>query len=240
MRQTKYITSGGLAFSEDKDMEKLRRFSLKGWHVSDFKFMGYALKRGESSDYIYSVDYRSLKEDEKEEYFYFFSSSGWTHIASEGDIHLFRAHPGTKPIYSDRDTSVEKYENSIGSMKYLAIPLVLITVLIWVGAMISTGALKSLLHVIAVILSIIAIPTAWTVIATYNNKWKVKGKKGLVNLLKPIPFFLFLIAVIILLFVDDSDSAARLLASMVIGAVALPTAIWVIMSLYHKMGGNRA
>ena len=112
MRQTKYITSGGLAFSEDKDMEKLRRFSLKGWHVSGFKFMGYTLEKGESSDYIYSVDYRSLKEDEEEEYFDFFSSSGWSHIASEADIHLFRAHPGTKPIYTDRDTTVEKYKNS--------------------------------------------------------------------------------------------------------------------------------
>ncbi|WP_255267008.1 DUF2812 domain-containing protein [Bacillus cereus] len=169
MRQTKYIMSGGLAFSEDKDMEKLRRFSLKGWHVSDFKFMGYTLEKGESSDYIYSVDYRSLKEDEEEEYFDFFSSSGWSHIASERNIHLFRAHPGTKPIYSDRDKSIEKYENSNHSMKCLAIPLVLITVLVWVGAMISSGTLKSLLHVIAVILSVIAIPTVWTVIATYNN-----------------------------------------------------------------------
>lgn len=240
MRQTKYIMSGGLAFSEDKDMEKLRRFSLKGWHVSDFKFMGYTLEKGESSDYIYSVDYRSLKEDEEEEYFDFFSSSGWSHIASERNIHIFRAHPGTKPIYSDRDTSIEKYENLNHSMKCLAIPLVLITVLVWVGAMISSGTLKSLLHVIAVILSVIAIPTVWTVIATYNNKWKVKGKEGLVNLLKTIPFFLFLIAIIILLFVDGVDSVVRLLASMAIGAIALPTAIWVIMSLYHKMSGKRA
>ncbi|MGG3523035.1 DUF2812 domain-containing protein [Bacillus pseudomycoides] len=240
MRQTKYIMSGGLAFSEDKDMEKLRRFSLKGWHVSDFKFMGYTLEKGESSDYIYSVDYRSLIEDEEEEYFDFFSSSGWSHIASERNIHLFRAHPGTKPIYSDRDTSIEKYENFNRSTKCLAIPLVLITVLVWVGAMISSGTLKSLLHVIAVILSVIAIPTVWTVIATYNNKWEVKGKKGLVNLLKTIPFFLFLIAIITLLFVDGSDSVVRLLASMAIGAIALPTAICVIMSLYHKMGGKRA
>ena len=132
MRQTKYITSGGLAFSEDKDMEKLRQYSLKGWHVSGFKFMGYTLEKGESSDYIYSVDYRSLKEDEEEEYFDFFLSSGWSHIASEGDIHLFRAHPGTKPIYTDRDTTVEKYKNSSDSMKKLAIPFILITVLVWV------------------------------------------------------------------------------------------------------------
>ncbi|MCZ8541858.1 DUF2812 domain-containing protein [Psychrobacillus psychrodurans] len=238
MKQTKYITSGGLAFSEDKDMEKLRRFSLKGWHVSDFKFMGYMLEKGELEDYIYSVDYRSLKEDEEEEYFDFFSSSGWSHIASEGYIHLFRSYSGTQPIYSDRDTSIEKHDNSITSMKRFAIPLVLITILAWVGAMISSGTLKSLLQVIAVIFTVIAIPTAWTVIATYNNKWKVKEKKGLVNLLKIIPFLLFIIAVIILLFVDGSE--LYLIASMVIGAIALPTAIWVIMSLFHKIGMKRA
>lgn len=240
MKQTKYITSGGLAFSEDKDMEKLRRFSLKGWHVSDFKFMGYTLEKGEISDYIYSVDYRSLQEDEEVEYFDFFSSSGWSHIASEGDIHLFRAHPSTKPIYSDRDTSVEKYENSNSSMKRLAIPLVLITGLAWVGAMISSGNSRSFLQVIAIIYTVLAIPTTWTVITTYNNKWKVEEKKGLVNLLKTIPFLLFLIAVTILLLIDSSDSTVRIIAYMVIGAVALPTAIWVIMSLYHKIEGKRA
>lgn len=238
MSHTKYIMSGGLAFSEDKDMEKLRRFSLKGWHVSDFKFMGYTLKKGESSDYIYSVDYRLLKEDEEEEYFDFFSSSGWSHIASEGDIHLFRAKPNTKSIYSDRDTSIEKYNNLARSMNYFAIPFVLITVLAWVGAMISSGTLQSILFVIAVIFTVVAIPTAWTVIATYNNKWKVKEKKGLVNLFKTIPVLLFLIAVFILLYVDGSS--VNILASMLIGAIALPTAIWIIMSLYHKMRGKKA
>lgn len=72
MRQTKYISSGGLAFSEDKDMEKLRRFSLKGSHVSHFSLMGYTLEKGESCDYIYSIDYRSLKEDDAEEYYELF------------------------------------------------------------------------------------------------------------------------------------------------------------------------
>lgn len=50
-------------------MEKLRRLSLKGWHVCDFKFMGYILEKGESSDYIYCIDYRSLEDGEEEEYF---------------------------------------------------------------------------------------------------------------------------------------------------------------------------
>ncbi|WP_087973730.1 DUF2812 domain-containing protein [Oceanobacillus rekensis] len=239
MRQTKYIMSGGLAFSEDKDMEKLCRYSLKGWHVSDFTFMGYALKKGESSDYIYSVDYRWLKEDEAEEYFDFFSSSGWSHVTSEGDIHLFRAHPGTKPIYTDRETTVEKYENSINSMKNLAIPFVFLTVLVWVGTIISSGTLKTILLVVAAILSVIAIPTAWTVITTYSNKWEVEGRRGVVNLVKTIPFLLLLIAVIILLFVGGINTTVDILTSMMIGGIALPTAIWVIMSLNHRIKGKK-
>lgn len=238
MRQTKYITSGGLAFSEDKDMEKLRRFSLKGWHVSDFNFMGYTLEKGENSDYIYSIDYRSLKEGEKEEYFDLFLTSGWSNIASEGNIHLFRAQPATKPIYTDRDTTAEKYANSINSMKKFAIPLVLLNGLVWFGAIFSSGTLKSVLLVVALILNVIVFPTAWTVLTTYTNKWKVEGRVRLVNLVKSILFLLLAIAVIVSLFVKDSS--AYIFASMVIGAITLPTAIWVIMSLYQKVEKKRA
>ncbi|MEI3606926.1 DUF2812 domain-containing protein [Pseudogracilibacillus sp. SE30717A] len=237
MSQTKYIMSGGLAFAENKDMEKLRRYSLQGWHASDFKFMGYTLEKGESTDYTYSIDYRLLKDDEEGEYFDFFSSAGWSHVVSEGNIHLFRAYPGTKPIYTDQDTTVEKYKNSSDSMKNLAIPFVLLTVLVWVGAMISSGIFESILFGVAVILSIIALPTAWTIITTYSNKWKAEGKKGLVNIVKIIPFLVLFIVVILLLIIGsiDKDPAISLLTYMVAGAIALPTAIWMIMSFYHKV-----
>jgi len=241
MTQTKYITSGGLAFSEDKDMKKLRRFSLKGWHVSDFKFMGYTLEKGVSSDYIYSVDYRSLKEGEDEEYFDLFSTAGWTHVTSEGNIHLFRASPGTKPIHSERETVVEKHDNLGGSMKWFIISLALITALAWLGTLLSTGSLQMTWVVIAGILSIIAIPATWTLITIYYNKWKAKENKGLATPIKILPIlFLIMVVVIILLVVNDFSSAVRTLASMVIGAIALPTAIWIIMSLYHKLRGKRS
>lgn len=239
MNQTKFIMSNGLAFSENKDMEKLRRYSLKGWHVRDFKFMGYTLEKGKSSDFIYSVDYRLLKEGEEEEYFNLFSSAGWSHVASEADIHLFRALPGTKPIYTDRDTTIEKYENLNYYMRKFSIPFILITVLVWLGAFISSNTLKSTLLVIASILSVIAIPTAWTLLATYRNKWRAEGKKGFVNLAKMIPFLLLLIVVIILFLVNGMDNTVYTLTSMVIGAIAFPTAIWIIFFLYHKVKEKR-
>lgn len=238
MSQTKYIISGGLAFSEHKDMKKLRLYSLKGWHVSDFTFMGYTLKKGVSSDYTYSVDYRALKENEEAEYFYFFSSAGWSHVASNGNIHLFRGKPGTNPIYTDRNTTVEKYKNSISFMENFAIPAILLVSLVWVGAMISSGTLKSILLIAAIFLSIIAVPSTWTVISTYTNKWKVEERKQLVNLVKVIPPLLLLISVIILLFINGKSTTVNILLSIIIGGIVLPTAIWVIMFLYHKVREN--
>lgn len=54
MSKSKYMMSGGLAFAESKDMEKLRQQSLKGWHVKKLSFMGYTLVKGEKKS-IYTA-----------------------------------------------------------------------------------------------------------------------------------------------------------------------------------------
>ncbi|MDY0394298.1 DUF2812 domain-containing protein [Virgibacillus halophilus] len=194
---------------------------------------GTRLKKGKSSDFIYSVDYRWLEKEDEEEYFDFFTSVGWSHVASEGNIHLFRAHPGTKPIYTDSDTTVAKYESSIGPIMKFVVPFVLITALVWVGAMISSGTLKATLFVLAAICSAIAFPAVWTAIATYSNKWEADGRKKLANLGKVMPFFLVFIAVI-LLFAGGTDTAVDILTSAIIGAIVLPTAIWAVLSFLSE------
>src|SRR5699024_12688005 len=125
--QTKYITSGGLALAEKRDMEKLRRYSLKGWHVRSFTIIGYTHEKGDKTDYIYSIDYQALHDNEKEEYLDFFSSAGWSHVTSEGNIQLFKARPGTPPIYTDGDTMATKYKTSSDSMQKWAVPLFALT-----------------------------------------------------------------------------------------------------------------
>lgn len=235
MRKTKYMMSSGTAFSEEKDMKKLRRLSLKGWHVSGFKFMGYILEKGESSDYIYNLDYRSLEEDEEEEYFDLFSSSGWSHVATEAGIHLFRAEPGTKPIYSDRDTTAEKYKSSSVPMIKMAISLFFITALLWIGAIMSSGVLHSILFTAAVIFSVLVAIIAWTAIAQYSNKWKTEGKYRLAKLGKMTLPLLLLVTIIIIFVVGERGYAIRILASSIIGAIAVPTIIWGIISLHHKI-----
>src|SRR5699024_11462151 len=120
------------------------------------------LEKGERSDYIYSVDYCSINESEEEEYFDLFSSAGWTHVTSEGDIHLFRASPDTKPIHSERETVAEKHGNIGGSMRWSAISLVLITALVWLGTFLSTGSLQMILGVGDCFLSEAAVAVLWS------------------------------------------------------------------------------
>lgn len=233
---TKYVMSGGLAFAEEKDMEKLRALSLKGWHVRHFAFMGYKLEKGSGKDYIYSVDYRPLKEGEAGEYYDFFASSGWTHIATQGEIHLFRALPGTKPIHSDRDTVAEKHDNLGHSAKWLAISFAFITILLWIGALLSEGTIQGIFSAATVISCIVTIPAAWTGITIYRNKWEAEGKTGLVKLVKILPILIFILsASVIFSTVDRFGGSISLLAYMLFGAIAFPTAIWVFMSLSQKV-----
>ncbi|GAA0292131.1 hypothetical protein GGQ92_002621 [Gracilibacillus halotolerans] len=235
MSRMKYIMSGGLAFSENKDMEKLRKYSLKGWHVREFKFMGYLLEKDESKDYIYNIDYRLLEENEKEEYFNVFTTSGWFHVASEGDVHLFRAKPGTRPIYTDNDTTIEKYENSSNLLNKSSLPLILLTIVAWIGSALSTAALHTTLEVIAIVLTIIAVPAAFTLLAAYRNKWKVEGKRGLVTLTRLVPYLFILAGVIALLSIFGSNLTVKIITSALIGGVGLPLAIWLITSVYYKV-----
>lgn len=238
MTKTKYMMSGGLAFAEESDMKKLRRHSLKGWHVRDFSFMGYTLEKGESKDYIYTLDFRTLKEEEEAEYFELFHSSGWKPVASEDGFHLFRALPGTKPIYSDPETSLEKYDHLNTNVNKVTIPLCLITGLFWGSALLSSGQIRTILIAIAAILSVFALPAAWTAIAAYSNKLKVKGKMRTSTALKVLPVFLLVSGVIISVLIFVPDRGVQIIGSLIKGGViglALPMGIWLIMSLYSKV-----
>lgn len=88
-------------------MEKLSRYAGKGWILENFALFGFKLRKGNPQKLTYSLDYQTNPD---EEYFAFFQESGWSHVCSAGnEMHIFSAPPGTKPIYSDQATLVEKY-----------------------------------------------------------------------------------------------------------------------------------
>lgn len=237
MSRTKYLMSGGLAFSEQKDMDKLREFSSEGWHVRKFSFLGYTLEKGESADYVYSIDYRTLDND-AEEYFELFKDAGWSLVDSSGDIHLFRAATDTKPIYTDRHTTIEKYKNQTKPLKLAIMALVPGTIISWLVSLQTTGSIHTLFFSLALLLTVLTIPLLWTALTSFGNQWKAENKKGLVMLTKLLPA----VAIVIAFFAitESHLKALQILAAAVIGATVFVTFITSFMSLYHRIKVKKA
>lgn len=108
-KETRYMSSMGLAFAEQREMRKLSRLAAQGWLLESFAFAGYALRRGQPQNLIYSLDMQAVGKEELEEYRETFRAGGWRPVCSAGEMHIFAAAPGTRPIHSDPGTHLEKY-----------------------------------------------------------------------------------------------------------------------------------
>ncbi|MFF2481079.1 DUF2812 domain-containing protein [Paenibacillus sp. NPDC058071] len=129
MRTRKYVSSGGLAFSEKSDMRKLGKYARKGWVLESFAPFGYWLRKSEALEVVYEVDYC---EKPDEEYYAIFEAAGWTHVCSAGEsFHIFRAPTGTQPIYTDKASVIERYEREINVVGKAALPLLIAVLVFW-------------------------------------------------------------------------------------------------------------
>ncbi|MEK4027860.1 DUF2812 domain-containing protein [Pseudobacillus sp. FSL P4-0506] len=105
-KDKRYISSGGLAFSEGKDMKKLSKLAKKGWILQSFAPLGYTLRKSNPRHLIYSLDYQDVPKAEMEGYYAIFRAGGWKPVCSAGGMHIFSAVPGMRPIYTGRSTIV--------------------------------------------------------------------------------------------------------------------------------------
>lgn len=106
--KSKYVMINGLAFSEENDMERLKNYASQGWILEDIiGGLFYKLKKDKVQDIVYSLDYQT---DANEEYLTIFKEAGWELVVSVGkQMHIFSAKAGTKPIYSDCESEIDKY-----------------------------------------------------------------------------------------------------------------------------------
>lgn len=174
MKKTKYMLSLGLAYFEQAEMKRLNKKSKEGWHLKKLSFMGYKLEKGEPEDIIYTIDYRFLKDDESAEYIDMFQLGGWEHVFSDHYLHVFKAPRGTKPIYSDNDTRIEKYDrlqNWWGYASLIFISLLAISLLLmWQ----TSGKLASVANICFGIGLILGLPSVLTYVTVFIRKRKTK------------------------------------------------------------------
>ncbi|WP_027623769.1 DUF2812 domain-containing protein [Clostridium lundense] len=135
--KSKYVMINGFAFSEESDMKILGNYAREGWILEDIVAgFFYKLKKDIPKDIEYSLDYQN---EATEEYFSLFSAAGWTPVISlDNGIHIFMAQAGTKPIYSDRESEIDKYDRvkkqtSKGTV-YSLITAIALTILLVISA----------------------------------------------------------------------------------------------------------
>lgn len=172
------MMSGGLAFTEGNDMENLRKNSLKGWHLKKFSFLGYQLEKGEPDDVIYAIDYHLLEEEEQLEYFHMFELTGWEHVCSEHDMHIFKAPHGTMPIYTDSDTTKEKYRRLRKPLQKWTISIFIMLLLFGFIRSITSGIIQTVSEWALYVILVLFIPLVMTFIAASIRQLRNTNKNG--------------------------------------------------------------
>lgn len=177
--KSKYVMINGFAFSEESDMEKLRNYAREGWILEDIVAgFFYKLKKDKPKDVEYSLDYQS---EATEEYFSLFSAADWTHVISlDNGIHIFMAQAGTKPIYSDRESEIDKYDRvkkqtGKGTIYSLIVAIVLSALLV-----ISAIAIKPIFLIVLLLLivDIFVFIFNYMPYLAYNSRLKQLNKNG--------------------------------------------------------------
>lgn len=172
MKKSKYILSNGLAFAEEKDMQLLQLKGTEGWHLKDFALGGYRLEKKECEEVQYSIDYRKLLEDDKHEYFEVFASSGWSHVCSKDDMHIFKAMPGTISIYSDADSTIDKLSRLARPIYSVTFFFLVTTIILWALMTITDGPVQQISKWIVIFSFVFLIPSLMMVCSIYYKKWK--------------------------------------------------------------------
>lgn len=170
--KTKYVSNGGLAFSEKRDIKKLEKLAAEGWLFKAFAFGGffYKLVKGPQQELTYTMDFQSKPDAE---YFDIFASTGWHHITSCGNqVHVFSAPKGTPPIYSGNEINEGKYEEITSGSGKLAIFSLLALVTLSVLTKISKAHFEFMFFplMIAAVVSYIAFVFSFMPYVAYKYK----------------------------------------------------------------------
>ena len=132
----KYRMCSGLAIAPNRDLNMLQQMSRKGWHLAAMAGLGfcYRLEEGEAHSYQYAL---SMEPAVNAEMLSLYKASGWTPVVACNGYQIFRAEPGTAPIFSDTDSEIEVLRKNrktagVGSLLFGAVLALLLGLIIFV------------------------------------------------------------------------------------------------------------
>ncbi len=119
------------AWQDEKEEAWLEEMAAEGFHLESILFPSiYQFRVGEPGNYVYRLDYQTLKAKERDSYLQLFADAGWEHIGDMGGWVYFRhfVNGGEIPdIYSDLESKMGKYQRIMAVLiVFLPIMIVLI------------------------------------------------------------------------------------------------------------------
>jgi hypothetical protein len=117
------------AWQDDKEEAWLNQKANKGLLLERVSFPGiYHFRQGKPGQYVYRLDFQSLRAKDRESYFQLFEDAGWEHVEDMGGWIYFRYEVSGNEIpdiYSDQESKLGKYTRL---MIYLAafLPIMMI------------------------------------------------------------------------------------------------------------------
>ncbi|MPQ34225.1 DUF2812 domain-containing protein [Clostridium estertheticum] len=180
--KSKYVMISGLAFSEEGDMEKLKNYANQGWILEDIVgCFFYKLRKDKPQNIVYNLDYQA---ETNEEYFTIFKDAGWKLVVSiENCMHIFSSQAGTKPIYSDCESEIDKYTSIKNQTKKGTLYSLIIAIALMGLLVVSSIVIKPIFLIILglLIIDIFIFVFNFMPYLAYNSRIKQIKKYGKCN-----------------------------------------------------------
>lgn len=127
IKKFKKVVKVFFVWQDDKEEIWLREMAQKGWILESYTFLIYNFYKSETKDYIYKIDYKSIKNSDMDEYLQIFEDAGWEHVTRCLNWHYFRSEADKfllPDIYSDTNSKIEKYKRVL----WLIMPLTIFNI----------------------------------------------------------------------------------------------------------------
>lgn len=116
--------SNGLAVSPEKDLAMFADMAGQGKHLNGIAKLGHgwSFVDGVPEEAVFDLAYES---NASSEYFDIFQAAGWELVISMGDVHIFKAVPGTAPIHTNAESRRDELtRNRDRYLRYSVIALI--------------------------------------------------------------------------------------------------------------------
>ena len=125
------------AWQDEKEEAWLAEMAREGLHLEDVTLPAlYHFRKGTPAEYVYRLDFQTLKSKDRASYLQLFADAGWEHIGDMGGWVYFRHRvDGTEipEIYSDLESKLGKYQRV---MLYLVVFLPIVSILLPINSQI--------------------------------------------------------------------------------------------------------